>query len=140
MPNPWRRTLPGARTVTIKAGKNLTYSVATFNVRAGEPIKLTFINPDVVPRELGARSAGFALSGRDFANKIIAGSLPPPYAVGIYPGSRMRATTSWFTPMSSPPRTSSRSPSLAPAVPGRYPHLCTFPGHWMVMNGVMVVE
>jgi azurin len=28
----------------------------------------------------------------------------------------------------------------APAKPGRYPFLCTFPGHWMVMNGVMVVE
>ena len=23
---------------------------------------------------------------------------------------------------------------------GRYPFLCTFPGHWMVMNGEMVVE
>ena len=23
---------------------------------------------------------------------------------------------------------------------GRYPFLCTFPGHWMVMNGVMVVR
>ena len=28
----------------------------------------------------------------------------------------------------------------APAAKGRYPYLCTFPGHWMVMNGVMVVE
>ena len=23
---------------------------------------------------------------------------------------------------------------------GRYPYLCTFPGHWMVMNGEMIVE
>jgi azurin len=28
----------------------------------------------------------------------------------------------------------------APAQKGRYPYLCTFPGHWMVMNGVMTVE
>jgi azurin len=28
----------------------------------------------------------------------------------------------------------------APEVPGRYPYLCTFPGHWMVMNGQMIVE
>ena len=28
----------------------------------------------------------------------------------------------------------------APATPGRYPFLCTFPGHWMVMNGELVVE
>jgi azurin len=28
----------------------------------------------------------------------------------------------------------------APAAPGRYPYLCTFPGHWKLMNGVMIVE
>jgi azurin len=28
----------------------------------------------------------------------------------------------------------------APQTTGRYPYLCTFPGHWMVMNGEMVVE
>ena len=28
----------------------------------------------------------------------------------------------------------------APKEPGHYPFLCTFPGHWPVMNGVMVVE
>ena len=28
----------------------------------------------------------------------------------------------------------------APEKPGRYPYLCTYPGHWAVMNGIMVVE
>jgi azurin len=28
---------------------------------------------------------------------------------------------------------------LAPTEPGRYPYLCTFPGHWMVMNGELIV-
>lgn len=28
----------------------------------------------------------------------------------------------------------------APETPGRYPYLCTFPGHWRVMKGVLVVE
>jgi azurin len=27
----------------------------------------------------------------------------------------------------------------APQQPGRYPFLCSFPGHWMVMNGVLTV-
>ena len=27
----------------------------------------------------------------------------------------------------------------APARPGRYPYLCTFPGHWRVMRGVLIV-
>jgi azurin len=28
----------------------------------------------------------------------------------------------------------------APAVPGDYPYVCTFPGHWVIMNGVMAVQ
>jgi azurin len=28
----------------------------------------------------------------------------------------------------------------APAEPGDYPYLCTFPGHWLLMQGVMKVE
>jgi len=28
----------------------------------------------------------------------------------------------------------------APTQPGYYPFVCTFPGHWRMMNGVMVVE
>lgn len=29
---------------------------------------------------------------------------------------------------------------MAPSKPGEYPYLCTFPGHWRVMRGVMVVK
>lgn len=28
----------------------------------------------------------------------------------------------------------------APTQPGYYPFVCTFPGHWRMMNGIMVVE
>ena len=28
----------------------------------------------------------------------------------------------------------------APAIPGSYPYLCTFPDHWRIMRGVMIVE
>ncbi len=28
----------------------------------------------------------------------------------------------------------------APSTPGKYPFVCTFPGHWRMMNGIMVVE
>ena len=29
---------------------------------------------------------------------------------------------------------------LAPRKPGEYPSLCTYPGHWLIMRGVMIVE
>ncbi len=28
----------------------------------------------------------------------------------------------------------------APTTPGNYPFVCTFPGHWRMMNGIMIVE
>ena len=28
----------------------------------------------------------------------------------------------------------------SPSEPGRYPYICTFPGHWRMMSGVMIVE
>ena len=28
----------------------------------------------------------------------------------------------------------------APKKPGDYPFLCTFPGHWMAMNGILRVK
>jgi uncharacterized protein len=28
---------------------------------------------------------------------------------------------------------------IAPAQVGDYPYVCTFPGHWSIMNGVMKV-
>ena len=29
---------------------------------------------------------------------------------------------------------------LAPDKPGIYPYLCTFPGHWVLMKGEMIVK
>jgi azurin len=28
----------------------------------------------------------------------------------------------------------------APETPGAYPFLCTFPGHWILMKGEMIVK
>jgi azurin len=39
-----------------------------------------------------------------------------------------------------PPKESTTIHFNAPKEPGDYPYLCTFPGHWMVMNGVMKVR
>ena len=29
---------------------------------------------------------------------------------------------------------------MAPTEPGEYPYICSFPGHWTIMKGVMVVK
>ena len=133
-PNPWLRKLSGARAITIEAGKNLSYSVRSFKVRAREPIKLTFMNPDSVPHNWALIKPGTLALVGDLANKIIAEPdaasrhyIPRTPDVLVYTDIVM-------------PQDQLTISFRAPSAPGRYPYLCTFPGHWMVMNGEMIVE
>ena len=97
-PNPWSNPIPGARWVRIEAGKNLTFSPRTFNVKAGEAIQLSFVNPDVVPHNLALIRPGTLNRVGDLANKIIAE--PDAVARQYIPGP----TTSSPTPTSPNPK------------------------------------
>ncbi len=133
-PNPWRGKLSGARSITIEAGKNLSYTVRSFSVHAGEPIKLTFINPDVVPHNWALIKPGTLARVGDLANKIVA----EPDAASRHYIPRTDDVLV-YTDIVGPQDQFSIS-FRAPETPGRYPYLCTFPGHWMVMNGEMIVR
>jgi putative heme-binding domain-containing protein len=133
-PNPWRGPIPKARSVTIEAGKNLSYTVRSFKVRAGEPIKLTFINPDVVPHNWALIKPGSLSRVGDLVNKIVA----EPDAVSRHYIPRTDDVL-FYTDIVGPQDRFAIA-FRSPAKPGRYPYLCTFPGHWMVMNGEMIVE
>jgi azurin len=132
--NPFRLQLANARAVTIEAGTNLSFSVRSFKVKAGEPIRLRFNNPDSVPHNWALLKPGSMAEVGDLVNRIIAEPdaayrqyVPKTDLVLFYTDiveAQGRATI-YFR---------------APATPGRYPYICTFPGHWMVMNGEMIVE
>ena len=134
VPNRWRDKLKGVRTVTIEVDKNLSYKVRSFEVKAGEPIELTLINPDAVPHNWALVKPGKLATVGALVNKIIAEPdaairqyIPKTDDVLVYTnvvGPEDRYSI-WFH---------------APKTPGRYPYLCTFPGHWMVMNGEMIVK
>ncbi len=70
--NRWLRHLGRARPITIEAGKNLTFSVRSFKVKAGEAIRFTFINPDSVPHNWALVKPGALTRVGDLVNKIIA--------------------------------------------------------------------
>jgi len=53
---------------------------------------------------------------------------------------RLRALERAFSPDIVQPSSQFIISFQAPTEKGKYPYLCTFPGHWMVMNGVMTVE
>jgi len=133
-PNPWSRPIPGARPIRIEAGKNLSYLPRTLTARAGEPIALTFLNPDVVPHNWALIKPGTLNAVGDLANKLIT-QADAPIRHYIPRTEDLLAHTDIAEPQGQ-----ATIHFRAPATPGRYPFLCTFPGHGMVMNGEMIVE
>jgi putative heme-binding domain-containing protein len=134
VPNRWRKSLRKARPVTIEAGPNLTYSQPTFTARAGEPIALTFVNPDVVPHNWALIKPGTLSRVGGLVNQIVA---DPDAAARHYVPRTDDVLV--HTDMVYPHDQFTIS-FHAPDRKGHYPFLCTFPGHWMVMNGVMIVK
>ncbi len=134
VPNPWRSTIPGARALTLEAGGNLTFSTRTLTVKAGEPIRLTFGNPDVVPHNWVLIQPGSLEHIGELTNKLIA----DPEAVAHHYVPADPAVLAYTDIVA--PKDRFTIYFHAPKTKGKYPFLCTFPGHWMVMNGELIVE
>ncbi len=133
-PNPFRERLPEAREIVITAGQNLSFLPREVRVPAGAPLHLRFDNPDAVPHNWVLAKPGALERVGELANKFIA---DPRSAARQYvpPTEDVICYTDIV-----PPDGKFSIYFKAPGLPGRYPFLCTFPGHWMAMNGELVVE
>lgn len=134
IPNPWRNQVANAREVRIESRENLQFSTKVLNATAGEAIKLTFANPDVVPHNWALIQKGTLEKIGDLTNRLV--GEPDAYLRHYVPES---SDVICYTDVVEPNGEFSIYFN-APKEPGRYPYLCTFPGHWMVMNGELVVE
>lgn len=134
VPNPWQKPLEGARSITLDTGKNLTFAQRTLKVQPGEPIEFTLSNPDVVPHNWALLQPGTLRRVGEMANRLVAD--PEAAARHYIPHT---SDVLYYTDVVSPGDTFTIY-FRAPEEPGRYPYLCTFPGHWMVMNGELIVE
>lgn len=132
-PNPWAKGEKG-RELVVEAALGLQYVQKELKVKAGEPISLTFKNPDVVPHNWMLSKPGTLQAIGNLANLMI--SDPQGLAKHYVPDSKDVIV---YTDMTNPKETFTIHFN-APKEKGNYPYLCTFPGHWMVMNGVLKVE
>jgi lysophospholipase L1-like esterase/plastocyanin len=126
---------PGLQTVTIKTlPERLLYDLREFKVKAGAPVKLIFENPDVTPHNLLIVQPGAAdevgLAGNEMAK------LTDGMARHFIPDSdKILHKTKLLNQ-----NESETLRFIAPTTSGVYPYICTFPGHWLVMKGEMIVE
>ncbi|PQO33782.1 DUF6797 domain-containing protein [Blastopirellula marina] len=135
-PNPWQVKPKAEAQAALKlsAGPNLTYSTKTLHVQAGQMVQLTFANPDVVPHNWVLLKPGTLATVGDLANKLVA---DPAAALNQYVPKTDDVLS--YTDIVQPQKEFTIY-FQAPDQPGRYPYLCSFPGHWMVMNGELIVE
>lgn len=132
-PNPWAKG-EGGRELVIEAALGLQYVQKQLTAKAGERLSITFKNPDVVPHNWLLAKPGSLQRLGEKCNLMIAD--PQGLARHYVPESDDVIA---YTDMTNP-QGSFTIHITAPKEKGHYPYLCTFPGHWMVMNGVLKVE
>ena len=118
----------------MQATTGLQYVQTELHAKPGERLSLAFDNPDVVPHNwvLGTPGSGQAIFER--ANRMIAepGALARHYVPDM-------AEVLVFCRMVEP-ASSTTIHFNVPLTAGDYPYLCTFPGHGMIMRGVLHVK
>lgn len=133
-PNPWQAPIEGARSVELQTGHGLSFAPNAVQVSAGEPLKVTLKNGDVVPHNWVLIDSGKLDAVGASADKLV--STPDAARHSYVPsGAGVIAHTNVVNPGSE-----FTIYFQAPAKRGRYSFICTFPGHWKAMQGTLVVE
>ena len=112
----------------------LAFFPSEVRLKAGASVSISFQNPD-----LQIHNMVIVMPGSEEEVGLLADQMaqdPDAVARGYVPDSEK---VIWATPLVNG-RGQVEGDFTAPDQPGRYPFLCTFPGHWRVMRGVLVVE
>lgn len=125
---------PNVEVIRMKTVREeMRFDKKEFSVTAGKQIEIVLENPDAMQHnlvigkpksmEIIGTAADKLITAKDGAEKNYVPSISQVIVA---------------TPLVNPDQTY-RLKFTAPATPGDYPFVCTFPGHWRLMNGVMKV-
>lgn len=124
----------GVRTVLVRTLKEqMAYDLRYFVVQAGKPVQVVLDNPDAMPHNFVVTAPG-ALQEIGIAG----GSMQPPTDPKVKPFIPDSPKVLHASYLVQPGKSETIS-FEAPKEPGEYPYVCTFPGHWVRMYGVMLV-
>ena len=118
--------------------ERMKFSLERFNVEAGQPVKIVFINPDATDHNLVITKPDsmeeVGIAGNEMAKD-------PRNANSDFIPLDKKNLILHHTAMIGPTRAAKVHVLrfTAPKEPGIYPYVCTFPGHWIGMNGEMFV-
>ena len=118
--------------------ERMRYTVTQFAALTGQPVKLVFTNPDATDHNLVIVQPGALAEVGMAANEM---AKDPKNANSNFIPREKRRLILEASPMIGPTRKSQVHVLRfnAPKEPGIYPFVCTFPGHWVIMKGDMIV-
>ena len=128
------KPLKGARELVVNAIGGLQYDKTEITAKAGEPLALKLRNQDVMPHNLVLVQPGKTREIGEASFKML--NDPKAGEKSYVPDS---PDVIAFIPVINP-ETEHTLHLKAPNTPGDYPYLCTFPGHWQVMRGILKVR
>ena len=112
--------------------EKMMYDVTELTIKAGKKIRLTFANPDFMPHNIllvnpcteeSVAMKAVALGSQGFEMGFVPESPDIIWASKLLENGQEEVIN--FT---------------APAEPGDYPFICSFPGHYIMMRGVFHVR
>ncbi len=112
----------------------MIFAPRELRAKAGAKVRLIFDNPDLMMHNFVLLARGAEEEVGALADKLAAD--PNGMAQNYIPVS---PKVLFATPLVAP-NTKAELTFDAPKEPGEYPYLCTFPGHWRVMKGVLIIE
>ena len=120
--------------IKIKVIKNeMKYDLKSFTVEAGKAVEIVFENPDFMQHNMVIAQIGALQTVGKAADKLAS---DPKGAEKQYVPDMPEVLFS--TKLVNPQQTVKLT-FVAPKKEGDYPYVCTFPGHWSLMNGTMKV-
>ncbi|WP_236976116.1 plastocyanin/azurin family copper-binding protein [Membranihabitans maritimus] len=112
----------------------MKYDKAEITVQSGQPVAIVFKNNDIMLHNILILKPGTTDKVGMAADKMV--SQPDAQEKGYVPEME---EILYSSPLVNPGATY-RLKFTAPKEKGMYPFICTFPGHWRIMQGVLKVE
>ena len=130
---------PNLKTVRISCEpERMLYTIKEFTAVPGQPLKIVFTNPDATDHNLVIVKPGALAEVGIAANDM---AKDAKNANSDFIPTEKKALILHATPLIGANRKLKIDVLRfeAPSEPGVYPYVCTFPGHWIIMNGNMIV-
>ena len=132
---PQPKIAANVKVVKIKAIKDLMkFDITEFTVKPGQAVEIIFENPDAMQHNIVIVKPGTNEKVGKAGDKMlddpkgVEKNYVPPLPEVLFATPLVNSGQSF------------KLTFKAPATPGDYPFICTFPGHWQLMTGVMKVR